>query len=134
MQQIFKDNPGLDVCYKTSDNKYFFTPNDAHNYASNLKDKNVEKLVRPIALDDVKKEDAPKEKVNTSDTEKKEDTANENAGTSEADKKEDAPKEKVNTSDVEKKEDSANENAGASETEKKEDTENKKVKTPKTKK
>ncbi|PST43565.1 hypothetical protein CYV15_08800 [Riemerella anatipestifer] len=118
MQQIFKDNPRLDVCYKTSDNKYFFTPNDAHNYASNLKDKNVEKLVRPIALDDVKKEDIPNEKVNTSDTEKKEDTVNE----------------KVNTSDTEKEGDMANENAGASETEKKEDTENKKVKTSKTKK
>ncbi|MDD1525555.1 hypothetical protein [Riemerella anatipestifer] len=118
MQQIFKDNPRLDVCYKTSDNKYFFTPNDAHNYASNLKDKSVEKLVRPVALDDVKKEDAASENTSTSETKEKEDASNE----------------KVNTSDTEKEGDVANENADTSETEKKEDTENKKVKTSKTKK
>lgn len=97
MQQIFKNNPRLDVCYKTSDNKYFFTPNDAHNYASNLKDKSVEKLVRPVALDDVKKEDTPEEKVNASDVEKKEDTASEKVSASEAEKKENTVNKKAKT-------------------------------------
>ncbi|SDE63295.1 hypothetical protein [Riemerella columbipharyngis] len=46
MEPIFKENPQLDVVYKTSDGKYFYTENDAKNYASNLEDKKVKKLVR----------------------------------------------------------------------------------------
>lgn len=46
MEKVFTDNPKLDVCYKTSDGKYFFTQNDAKNYASNLENKSVKKLVR----------------------------------------------------------------------------------------
>ncbi|MGQ1929577.1 hypothetical protein [Ornithobacterium rhinotracheale] len=46
MEPIFKENPQLDVVYKTSDGKYFYTENDAKNYASNLEDKKVKKLMR----------------------------------------------------------------------------------------
>lgn len=47
MEPIFKNNPQLDVVYKTSDNKYFYTENNAKNYAQTLEDKKVTKLVRP---------------------------------------------------------------------------------------
>ncbi len=46
MEQIFIDNPNLDVCYKTSDGKYFYLRSDAVNYATILKNKKVEKLLR----------------------------------------------------------------------------------------
>lgn len=52
MEQIFIDNPQLDVVYKASDGKYFYTENDAKNYASNLEDKTVKKLVRPATTDE----------------------------------------------------------------------------------
>lgn len=45
MEQVFKDNPKLDVAYKTSDGKYFFLENDAQNHASTLEDKKVEKVI-----------------------------------------------------------------------------------------
>ncbi len=51
MEQIFRDNPNLDVCYKTSDGKYFYLRTDAVNYATRLKDKKVEKLLRPQSSD-----------------------------------------------------------------------------------
>lgn len=44
MEQIFKDNPKLDVAYKTADGKYFFLENDAKNYALTLEDKRVIKV------------------------------------------------------------------------------------------
>lgn len=47
MEPIFLENPQLDVVYKTSDNKYFYTENNAKNYAQTLEDKKVTKLVRP---------------------------------------------------------------------------------------
>ncbi|MRJ11528.1 hypothetical protein EDL98_10670 [Ornithobacterium rhinotracheale] len=47
MEAIFLENPQLDVVYKTSDNKYFYTENNAKNYAQTLEDKKVTKLVRP---------------------------------------------------------------------------------------
>lgn len=46
MKQVFKDNPRLDVCYETADGKHFFLENDARNYASNLENKTVKKLMR----------------------------------------------------------------------------------------
>ena len=46
MEQIFIDNPQLDVVYKTADGKYFLLENDAQNYASTLEDKKVSKLIR----------------------------------------------------------------------------------------
>lgn len=46
MDSIFKDNPGLDVAYKTADGKYFYTENGAQNYALTLKNKEVKKVVR----------------------------------------------------------------------------------------
>ena len=46
MDSIFKDNPGLDVAYKTADGKYFYTENGAQNYALTLKDQAVKKVVR----------------------------------------------------------------------------------------
>lgn len=42
MEQIFKENPSLDVAYKTADDKFFYTENGAHNHASELEDKKVE--------------------------------------------------------------------------------------------
>ncbi|MCK0202673.1 hypothetical protein MWN41_06525 [Ornithobacterium rhinotracheale] len=47
MESIFKNNPQLDVVYKTSDGKFFYTENFANNYAQTLEDKKVTKLVRP---------------------------------------------------------------------------------------
>lgn len=47
MDNIFKDNPGLDVAYKTADSKYFYTENGAQNHALTLKDQEVKKVVRP---------------------------------------------------------------------------------------
>lgn len=46
MDSIFKDNPGLDVAYKTADDKYFYTENGAQNHALTLKNQEVEKVVR----------------------------------------------------------------------------------------
>ena len=46
MEQIFKDNPKLDVAYKTTDGKFFFLENDARNHASNLENKKVIKVGR----------------------------------------------------------------------------------------
>ena len=46
MEQIFKDNPKLDVAYKTTDGKFFFLENDARNHASNLENKKVIKVER----------------------------------------------------------------------------------------
>lgn len=46
MDSIFKDNPGLDVAYKTADGKYFYTENGAQNHALTLKNKEVKKVVR----------------------------------------------------------------------------------------
>ena len=47
MDNIFKDNPGLDVAYKTADGKYFYTENGAQNHALTLKNQEVKKVVRP---------------------------------------------------------------------------------------
>lgn len=47
MDNIFKDNPELDVAYKTADGKYFYTENGAQNHALTLKDQEVKKVVRP---------------------------------------------------------------------------------------
>ncbi|MXV37679.1 hypothetical protein GO491_03140 [Flavobacteriaceae bacterium Ap0902] len=46
MLDIFKNNPKLDVVYKTSDERYFYLENDAQNWATSLEDKKVEKLIR----------------------------------------------------------------------------------------
>ena len=46
MDSIFKDNPGLDVAYKTTDGKYFYTENGAQNHALTLKNQEVKKVVR----------------------------------------------------------------------------------------
>lgn len=46
MEQVFIDNPQLDVVYKTNDGKYFLLENDAQNHASTLEDKKVSKLIR----------------------------------------------------------------------------------------
>lgn len=46
MEQVFIDNPQLDVVYKTADGKYFLLENDVQNYASTLEDKKVSKLIR----------------------------------------------------------------------------------------
>ena len=46
MEQVFIDNPQLDVVYKTNDGKYFLLENDVQNYASTLEDKKVSKLIR----------------------------------------------------------------------------------------
>ncbi|MCK0206215.1 hypothetical protein ACT4R9_09695 [Ornithobacterium rhinotracheale] len=52
MEPIFKENPQLDVVYKTSNGKYFYTENYAKNYAQTLEDKKVTKLVRTAATDE----------------------------------------------------------------------------------
>ena len=44
MEQVFIDNPKLDVAYKTTDGHFFFLEHDAVNYASTLEDKTVEKV------------------------------------------------------------------------------------------
>ena len=44
MEQVFIDNPKLDVAYKTADGHFFFLENDAVNYTSTLEDKTVEKV------------------------------------------------------------------------------------------
>ena len=50
MEQVFIDNPQLDVVYKTADGKYFLLENDAQNYALTLAIKGVEKLLRPTGM------------------------------------------------------------------------------------
>ena len=47
MDTIFKDNPSLDVAYKTADGKYFYTENGAQNHALTLRNQEVKKVVRP---------------------------------------------------------------------------------------
>lgn len=44
--EVFATNPNLDVYYKTSDGKAFFTENTAKLYAEGLKDKNVKKVTK----------------------------------------------------------------------------------------
>lgn len=44
MEQVFIDNPKLDVAYKTADGHFFFLEHDAVNYASTLENKTVEKV------------------------------------------------------------------------------------------
>lgn len=71
MEQIFKDNPKLDVAYKTTDGKFFFLENDARNHATNLENKKVIKVERteetptsdneePDITDDIKGNEEPK--------------------------------------------------------------------------
>ena len=47
MDTIFKDNPSLDVAYKTADGKYFYTENGAQSHALTLRNQEVKKVVRP---------------------------------------------------------------------------------------
>ncbi|MDO4763838.1 MAG: hypothetical protein Q4A00_05600 [Flavobacteriaceae bacterium] len=53
MEQVFKDNPKLDIAYKTADGKYFFLESDAINHANTLEEKRVKK-VTPENTGDVK--------------------------------------------------------------------------------
>lgn len=53
MEQVFKDNPNLDVAYKTVDGKYFFLESDAMNHAKTLENRKVKK-VTPETKGDVK--------------------------------------------------------------------------------
>ncbi|MGE4345936.1 MAG: hypothetical protein AB7D46_00835 [Flavobacteriaceae bacterium] len=46
MDKVFKDNPKLDVYFKTSDGEAFYNENDAKNYAKKLKDKKVQRVVK----------------------------------------------------------------------------------------
>ena len=46
MDQIFKDNPKVDIYYKTSDETPFFSKNAAQNHAKTLEQKNIETIVR----------------------------------------------------------------------------------------
>lgn len=48
MDRVFKENPELKVCYKTSDGECFYTENDAKNYAKSLKDKKVQTVNRGV--------------------------------------------------------------------------------------
>lgn len=71
MEQIFKDNPKLDEVYQTSDGKFFYLENDARNHASKLKNKKVEKLIRPLNTGDKKEiENARDEKNDAQRAEK----------------------------------------------------------------
>lgn len=47
MNQVFIDNPALDVAYQTADGYYFYTEGDAKRHAQRLTDKAVEKRCRP---------------------------------------------------------------------------------------
>lgn len=46
MNKIFKDNPTLDVIYKTSDGKYFYLKNEAQKHADTLEKNKVQRLER----------------------------------------------------------------------------------------
>lgn len=46
MDHIFKDNPKVDIYYKTSDETPFFSKNAAQNHAKTLEQKNIETIVR----------------------------------------------------------------------------------------
>lgn len=46
MNQIFKDNPKVDVYYTTSDDTPFFSKNAAQNHAKTLDQKNIETITR----------------------------------------------------------------------------------------
>lgn len=46
MDQIFKDNPKVDIYYKTSDGTPFFSKNAAQNHAKTLEQKNIETITR----------------------------------------------------------------------------------------
>ncbi|GAA4156627.1 hypothetical protein GCM10022217_15820 [Chryseobacterium ginsenosidimutans] len=52
MDNIFSENPKVDLYYKTSDDTAFFSQNSALNHAKTLTDKNVKKVTR----DSVEKE------------------------------------------------------------------------------
>ena len=52
MEQVFIDNPSLDVAYKTCDGKYFFLENDARNHARTLEDKKVIEVVRMATINE----------------------------------------------------------------------------------
>ena len=45
--KIFKIRPNLDHYYKTSDGQAFFNESDAKMHAKTLKNKKVDKVVRP---------------------------------------------------------------------------------------
>ena len=100
MDSIFKDNPGLDVAYKTADGKYFYTENGAQNYALTLKNKEVKKVVRTeeaTEKEDVKNEvvtetQKPQTVVTTEPSEPSENTEN-----SEVSDDSEAPKPSENT-------------------------------------
>lgn len=53
MDQIFKDNPKVDIYYKTSDETPFFSKNAAQNHAKTLDQKNIETIVRGSAKNSV---------------------------------------------------------------------------------
>lgn len=46
MDQIFKDNPKVDIYYKTSDETPFFSKNASQNHAQTLEHKNIETITR----------------------------------------------------------------------------------------
>lgn len=49
MDNIFENNPKVDLYYKTSDDNAFFSKNAAQNHASTLSDKDVKKVTRSSA-------------------------------------------------------------------------------------
>ena len=67
MDNIFKDNPGLDVAYKTADGKYFYTENGAQNHALTLKDQEVKKVVASDERQVTSDESDESDKVDTLD-------------------------------------------------------------------
>src|SRR5690625_7635068 len=50
--KIFKIRPNLDHYYKTSDGQAFFNESDAKMHAKTLKNKKVDKVVRPSEVSD----------------------------------------------------------------------------------
>lgn len=50
--KIFKTRPNLDHYYKTSDGQAFFNESDAKMHAKTLKNKKVDKVVRPSSVSD----------------------------------------------------------------------------------
>ena len=67
LDNIFKDNPGLDVAYKTADGKYFYTENGAQNHALTLKNQEVKKVVASDERQVTSDESDESDKVDTLD-------------------------------------------------------------------
>ena len=107
MDTIFNDNPNLDVAYKTTDGKYFYTENGAQNHALTLKNQEVKKVVRTeeaTETEEVKKEVATETEEPQTVVTTKPSEPSENTNSSEVSDNSETPKPSENTDSSESSE------------------------------